>query len=157
MTTQKPLYANLSNAEGTGDAVITPNATGFYSGYGGQTFIYCAIRRPNKSPTSGTQVYSAIARTGNGTLNTKVTGLGFAPDLIFAAARTYIPRKTSVYDRLRGNVPILKTTTIDTEVNGGVSLVASFDMDGMTVGDDGANWVNDSGTTYINHFFRRAP
>lgn len=55
----------------------------------GYTYIYMAIRRPNKPPTLGTQVYNAIARTGTGAAAT-VNGVGFAPDLVIPQARSNV-------------------------------------------------------------------
>src|SRR5574343_1183082 len=81
-TSTATLFANGSGAESvsaSGDLI--PSATGFtvgapsYFNNGTQTYIYLAIRRPNKPPTSGTQVYNAIARTGTGAAAT-VTGGG---------------------------------------------------------------------------------
>lgn len=60
----KALLPNSSNAEYTyGGAAIKPNASGFsfdagqFSGT--STYIYCAIRRPMKTPTDGTKVFGA--------------------------------------------------------------------------------------------------
>lgn len=67
------LYANLANAElsissaSYPNGYVVPNATGFtlqnptgnsFINTNGSTYIYMAIRRPNKPPTSGTQVFS---------------------------------------------------------------------------------------------------
>jgi hypothetical protein len=75
------LRADLNAAEvdfGT-PAPIIPTATGFNVSndqfYGG-TFIYMAIRRPMKVPTTGTSVFNTIARTGTGS-TVSVTGAGF--------------------------------------------------------------------------------
>ena len=84
------LKANTSEAE-SADSLGFPSATGFQaSGFGlNQTWIYIAIRRgPMKTPTSGTSVYNAIARTGNGTYSTYVSGAGFPVDLAWAFSRS---------------------------------------------------------------------
>ena len=59
-TNVKYLQPNTSNAEGGGTDFITPTATGFeINNLGGtQTFIYIAIRRPMKTPESGTEVFA---------------------------------------------------------------------------------------------------
>lgn len=140
-------------------SILGINATGFSINNAsvrvnesGSTYIYLAIRRPNKPPTTGTQVYNAIARTGTGAAAT-VTGVGFAPDLISIAARDIV-RGNVFYDRLRGGAFI---RTYDTAAE----LVAdSFHVTNIGISDIslGANPdVNGSGTTYINHFFKRAP
>ncbi|TRZ50795.1 hypothetical protein D4R99_05480, partial [bacterium] len=77
------LFVNSSNEEISNYLRIYPNATGFTLpatvNINNGTYVYLAIRRPNKPPTSGTQVFNAIARTGTGVAAT-VTGVGFAPD-----------------------------------------------------------------------------
>jgi len=64
----KRLFANLSNAELTGD-YIEVNATGFKPTLGADLvnrntsdYIYIAIRRPMKTPESGTEIYQAGTR-----------------------------------------------------------------------------------------------
>jgi hypothetical protein len=66
------LFPNTPAAETLAtDYDASPNATGFKflaTGYPSGTFIYMAIRRPNKPPTSGTQVFSAHTWTQSGGL-----------------------------------------------------------------------------------------
>lgn len=66
------LEANNSNAERNMANWINVNDTGFTANGGNLgnnvTFIYMAIRRPNKPPTSGTQVFSAHTWTQSGGL-----------------------------------------------------------------------------------------
>ena len=148
------LQANSSLAEeGTSQPLI--NSTGFkttaYSS--SHTFIYLAIRRPNKPPTSGTQVYNAIARTGTGAAAT-VTGVGFAPDLFLGRQRTPSNTWSFSIDRLRGVSQQLTTQTTDAESSG--TIATSFAMDGVSLNGATSN-LNQSAVDYINHFFRRAP
>lgn len=151
------LNPNTSGAEGSGYTVGI-NSTGFASG--GQldsstTYIYLAIRRPNKPPTSGTQVYNAIARTGTGAAAT-VTGVGFAPDLVipFNRPQTYA-YGASFYDRLRGADKQLIANSTVAESTSSSALTGFDSMDGVKVGTD-VNGVINLATTYINYFFRRA-
>lgn len=134
-----------------------PTATGF-AGSGNffgasATVVYLAIRRPNKPPTTGTQVYNAIARTGTGAAAT-VTGVGFAPDLVVSEVRagTY----GAVFeDRLRGlTVLVPASTSAETADSTGVT---AFGMDGFSIGTD-TNFgvVNTSPRTNINWCFKRA-
>ena len=56
------LAANLTNAEGTTNTVITPTPTGFVTDGTNivdpsSTFIYMAIRRPQAAPTAASQVF----------------------------------------------------------------------------------------------------
>lgn len=154
-TTDARVYPNLSDAENSGTQRGYPTATGFTteSNFGvSTTYAYMVIRRPNKPPTVGTQVYNAIARTGTGAAAT-VTGVGFAPDWIPTQCRStgYIH---NMYDRLRGasiGLDAAATTAETTVAGGGVNV---FGMDGCSFG---TGQPNVSGETYINHFFRRAP
>lgn len=156
---QNPLYANTFGAEDATVNIAAITATGFVlnnntSPYNalGETYIYIAIRRPNKPPTSGTAVYNAIARTGTGATAT-VTGVGFAPDLVMPKARSasYAVR---VYDRLRGAGNEMYTSATSAESADATSLTA-FGMNGASFGASAG--VNENTTTFINWFFRRAP
>lgn len=158
----KELYPNLSSAENSGADVnvlgihatgFNPRATYNYN-TNGSTYIYCAIRRPNKPATSGTQVYNAIARTGTGAAAT-VSGVGFAPDLIISKDRNNQSNR-SLWDRLRGPSRNFYTNTAGAEFTG-TAFVTAFGMDGINVGTDAIDLINYSDIPYINHFFRRAP
>lgn len=145
------LNSNLSSAETSSD-YIDFTATGFISKGLTGNHIYTVIRRPNKPPTSGTQVYNAIARTGTGAAAT-VTGVGFAPDLALIKAR--IPSDSPitnsiVVDKLRGALRSLNPVLTDAENNFDVQ---SFSQTGVDISSN----MNQGGSTYINHFFRRAP
>jgi hypothetical protein len=151
------LRPNTSGAEleaGTG----FPTATGFFIDgvvAASQPHIYIAIRRgPMKVPTSGTSVYNAVARTGNNT-NTNVTGVGFPVDWCLVKNRTGTSKVSQVYDRLRGAPSSLETWTTGAEASFATSLTSFALMDGVSLGD--GNGVNQTGETYINYFYRRAP
>jgi hypothetical protein len=119
--------------------------------------VYLAIRRPNKPPTSGTQVYNAIARTGTGAAAT-VTGVGFAPDLVIAKGRQDAGYKAGYVDRLRGSSAALFSDVTTAEVSA-TTAVTAFGMDGLSLGADGAySFINAAAPQpFINWFFRRAP
>ena len=107
--TDQVLVPNSSAAE-TAEAGITPTATGFnvstYFGTSG-TFIYLAIRRPNKPPTLGTQVYNA-QRTASTTLP-QLVNVGFPADL---GIRQDPNGATPIWwDRLRGNIMLQSANT----------------------------------------------
>ena len=159
-TQLKDLAANLSNAEdinGGGAKFLSPTATGFsiHTNSGawngsGNTYIYLAIRRPNKPPTSGTQVYNAIARTGAGAAAT-VTGVGFAPDLVLPQRRDMAAREWLSW--LNNSILYSNNTNAETPNTTVAAVIRT--MDGMNLTAGSAE--NFSGTPYINHFFRRAP
>ena len=163
-TGQPVLFPNKSNAESSYGYALA-NATGFTtSGATDATYIYIAIRRgPMKVPTLGTQVYNAIARTGTSAVAT-VTGVGFPPDIYLEICRTPNGGGNHLSDRLRGTAFGGAGTGnfIDTSSTAGefsaTGTLTSFDMDGVTLGSDpGTTWINTTGKTTINWFFRRYP
>ena len=151
------LNPNLSNAESVSNDYIDFTATGFITKNLTGTYIYTVVRRPNKPPTSGTQVYNAIARAGTGAAAT-VTGVGFAPDLVMCQARSpaNLTSGASVASRLIG-IPYLRTSLGNLEI-GSINLAFSgFLQNGISIAGAASNWNDVSmGTTYINHFFKRA-
>lgn len=164
LTSRAILFPNFANAEATGaTAYLAPNSTGF-AAINGQlnastTYIYIAIRRgPMKTPTSGTSVYTPIARSGNGTATT-VTGVGFPPDLVFLAPRTATGANNWIwFDRLRGGAVGLSSDNTGAEFTNSAVIQSdslSTTMDGFRV--QTANPINASGQTYINYPLRRAP
>jgi hypothetical protein len=147
------LNPNLSSAESSTDyidftatGIITKSLTGNY--------IYIAIRRSNKPPKLGTEVYNAIARTGTGA-DATVTGVGFAPDLVIPRGRS-AGYQSQFFDRLRGAGRLLDCNGSGVERYDSTNVTA-YNMDGMSLGTDTAyTTVNTNGVAYINHFFKRA-
>ena len=162
LTSEAYLNANTSSQEYSLSSLIYPTAKGFFintaivSLNDTGTYIYLAIRRPNKPPTTGTQVYNAIARTGTGAAAT-VTGVGFAPDLVATQDRggTVVGL---FFDRLRGVKSYLVPRSAGAEASDTDSLL-KYSMDGISVGPDasGPGGINTSALSYINWFFKRAP
>jgi hypothetical protein len=113
VTSTNQLYPNLSDLEEPYSPIF-PTATGFNARGSvlvpSKTYIYMAIRRPMKVPTTGTSVFSP--NTFNSTTGTKVT-TDFPIDLqmLYGRPSTSTP---NLLDRLRG------VSTNTTEV--GVSL-----------------------------------
>lgn len=157
------LQANAATEELSDSASYArPLATGFSPGtsYGGVnasggTYIYIAIRRgPMKTPTTGTSVFSPLARAGNST-QTAVGSTSFPPDLFFTRARNAV-NDTYLSDRLRGNTVYLATDYNFSESDLGASPIVSFNQNGWTV-PAGYAFVNQTGTNYIDYFMGRAP
>lgn len=153
----KRLRANDSTTEVDSD-IVTPKADGFsISSYASSTFVYLAIRRgPMKKPTSGTQVYQAVARTGTGAA-AAVTGVGFPPDLVIGHERNLASISSVFQDRLRGAGKLL--LPIDTSAESTYAdTITAFGMDGASYGADATlATINYSGYSYINWFLRRYP
>ena len=150
------LEAQSSAAEfNVGSQYEYPTAKGFYN-ISNSAQIYLAIRCPNKPPTSGTQVYNAIARTGTGAAAT-VTGVGFAPDLMIVGNKTGVSGITGhTADRLRGQYRGIATNQTQAEWND-VSLTTGFNMDGVSLGSDAFDGGLNKVMAYVNWFFKRAP
>ena len=155
------LEANTSNAEANfGSSYIVPNATGFTvktGFFGGPNVIYMAIRMPIKPPTTGTQVYNGITRTGTGG-NATVTGVGFSLDAILSQGRSGpYPNYSPLINRLCGPSQQITTTSNSGEYNYSNALT-SITMDGITLGADSLAFdINASGESYGYQCFKRAP
>jgi len=172
-TQSQILYANTFGAETTGGASsIVPNATGFTLtvtgtdfNVSGSNYIYIAIRRPNKPPTTGTSVYNPITYTGTGTLtNTSVPQNNF--DTIFSFVKDG-SAYCAVVDRLRGFspngastlTPVLQTSSTNTETdNSQTDGVYALNNNNYTVGIDSHQGTFNNGEDhYVNWIFTRAP
>ena len=163
------LGANAADAEytnagfGSGTPIMSPTATGFQvlsaqsaTNASGATYIYIAIRRPMKVPTSGTSVYNAITRTGTAAAAT-VTGVGFPPDLMIVGNKTGTSGVTGhTADRLRGKFTALRTNATAAEISDS-SLTTDFLMDGVSLGSDSYDYGLNKVMGYVNWFFKRAP
>ena len=151
------LIPNTTGVEVTGATGIKLTSTGFTQTIGStNTYIYMAIRRPNKPPTVGTQVYNAIARTGTGAAAT-VTGVGFPPDALFSSGRSQNPG-VWVVDRLRGYKPLIGPVHVSIEDVTLNNECTGFTMDGVTLGTSATQGLlNFSPRPMIEWFFKRAP
>jgi hypothetical protein len=158
MTSQPYLSANTSSAETARSSDFSPTATGIIDngGLSAGTYIYMAIRMPNKPPTLGTQVYSPAIYSGDGTSNRLISTYGFAPDLIIGMARNQTQRKF-FWDRLRGASVAVDSTTTDAEYSTGTAISLSTNMLGVSVTDNGASYTNTTGYNYDDIGFKRAP
>jgi hypothetical protein len=160
------LNPNTSGAEGGGAATaFYPTATGFdcvgSNLNPSATYIYIAIRRgPMKVPTTGTSVYNAVVRNGTRAV-AEVTGAGFPVDLIYTSLRPSGTHNPVLSNRLVGAQRTLGSRGSQAEQteNGAVTSFAS--MDGVTLGANNTDFWNgfnsQSGSSYVNWFFRRAP
>jgi hypothetical protein len=159
------LRPNTSGAETT-DALpyMIPTATGFAGINGGfgntQTYIYIAIRRgPMKVPTSGAEVFSPVARTGNSPTVTSITSPGFAADLVWQKRRSPDTASSNLFDRLRGRVFLASATTgAETAANTTATRdLVSFDNLGFTVGEQWSSEINANTNPEVYWAFGRAP
>ena len=108
-STDNELYADLSLAEGAGLNLATPKSTGFQLqtstgnlNASGSTYIYIAIRRPMKTPTSGTSVFTPDASGNNASAGGLAFDAGFPVDMVIRGGRT-ASNKFYAFTRLTGN------------------------------------------------------
>jgi hypothetical protein len=152
------LYPNLNNAEASVNTCQI-SSTGFKAFQSTSvTYIYIAIRRgPMKVPTSGTSVFSPVARTGTGAV-ASITA-GFPVDLEISKTRP-IANPSAWFDRLRGANLWLRPSGTGTEgETTGTGTLTGWDSNtGVTVGADASDGlINFGSRTYANWMFRRAP
>lgn len=108
------LVSNTSAAETTTSNSPKLYADGFELGAIAGTHIYCAIRRPNKPPTSGTEVFKPVLFTGTETMSLKTTN--FPADLVFGRS-FYGSYANQFVDRLRGGTMSLTTSSTNIETS----------------------------------------
>jgi len=160
--TSQKLRANTSAAEVTDFVLMSPKADGFYADSslsnlsGSSNYIYMAIRRPMKVPTTGTSVFSPNLYTEI-VANPTVLTSGFATDLNFQARNAASPSGFYWTDRLRGSTAsannLLTSASTAAEATFGV-VPSSFDNNTGIVIKEAFN--NTSGATDISYQFRRA-
>lgn len=154
------LLANTSGAETVATERGNPTATGFdfKGGAASQTYIYLAIRRPNKPPTSGTEVFQARTRSGTGSATTYSANI--TVDSLWTAfrAETYGGLVTT-YDRLRGNRRNLTTSSAGAENNVFSDSDPQVDFVGThtqtMVSFPSEDW-NNLGQNFVDWIFKRA-
>ncbi len=170
------LRANESAAEDPGADYFAVQSTGFkctttnaLANESGGTYIYVAIRRPNKPPTTGTEVFTPTVYTGTNVDNRLVNTTTLA-DMVWVRQRNSTTVAGMVVgDRLRGQ-PYLLTGSTNQEVNDANSFDAQLvnaveygtafsSMNGFWVGNDVTSQLNASTTAnnQIAEAFKRAP
>lgn len=150
------LNPNLANAESVSNDYIDFTATGFITKNLTGTYIYTVIRRPNKPPKSGTEVYNAQAFSNNFGTNRVV---GFPVDLVISKVRSGGAESVSFEDRLRGlaksdgsGFPKLKSASAGAELTAEIST--TYEGTDSNSRKDGSY---EGGYMVVRSFFRRAP
>ena len=140
------LVPNSSSAENTSAGRGYPTATGFqYTDDASSTYIYMAIRRPNKPPTTGTQVYNAIASTG-GSSSTPCFVSGWPVDFAMLKNRA-VNSYWAQSSRLQGAVLLDSSSTSAESANSNFT----FDYPNGFSKDPTAS------SNFFGWMFRRAP
>ena len=148
------LAPNTAAVESTTTGYGNVTATGLrYTGLNASyTYIYMAIRMPNKPPTTGTQVYSPVTWTGTGT--TQQITANLTPDACLAINRNKTATNANwLFDRLIGVNSQLYTNTTDSE---GGDSGKTFTMTGLSNNSGNLNSTVGS-AIYVGEFFKRAP
>ena len=146
-TADKLLQPNTSAAESSNN-VVGPTATGFHFDLRSGTYIYMAIRMPNKPPTSGTQVFQRLTRSG-GFPGVETAGVGpwdTFIDKFFSSTGNWF-----FGDRLRGKSLYLSSNSTNAETTDANSFVGYDVQNGYTLGSTLA------ADSIIQYFLKRAP
>jgi len=127
------LAPNTSAAESAGD-FLTLNSTGFFSDLNG-TYIYIAIRRPMKTPESGTEVFMPFAASDSTRQTT-----GFPTDMFLDARRSGHSLNTLVGTRLVGPTVHLVTSSTGAETTGAGNIGDAYQYNDSFKPGIGFNW-----------------
>lgn len=138
------LIPNSSEAE-TASNFVEPSASGFnFIGSLSQTYIYLAIRRPNKPPKTGAEVFNpTVSAAGEGV----AISTGFSPDMQFVFVRNFnLPQVRSVVDRLRGVSSTQESSGRNLRTNSTVGEITT-DLTSRNWGNYGFEIPQSTGTT----------
>lgn len=141
---EQELYTNLSNAETTSSSdFVTLTATGFDTTNLTGAYIFRAIRRSNKVPTSGTEVF-AIDQ-GDGSSSNPAFTSGFPVDLALV-------RNATSTDNTDFAARLIQGSGLQTNTTAAATTKADFVFDIM----DG--WFNSAqSSAFYTWMFKRAP
>ena len=149
------LKANATDAEAGGYSVSF-ESNGFYNNtWGGSSgdLIYIAIRRPNKSPKAGTEVFNAISRGGSGSTVTLDSNMG--PVDMFLIKSLGDSTANVLGTRMLGPRALTTSSTAEENTNAFGTSNPWDVQEGINLTSDGD--TNASFRTFIDYFFRRAP
>ena len=144
-------YSSAAEANSSSVWGVTATGINITGANANCTYIYMAIRMPNKPPTTGTQVYSPVLGSTNISAPDYLWfTTPFPVDLVIQANRTTNANK-NWWDRLRGSGKVLASNLTDAEGSG----VFEFDVqNGVQVSSAYAG----SNVSYeIGWNFKRAP
>jgi len=143
------LEPNGSGAESTITGWTVPTPTGFTNNYpiSGGTFIYIAIRRPNKPPSAGTDVLAMDTRGSTGDGNEPTYRSSFPVDMQFNRNVTYAGGSMQISARLTQGLQMHTNLTGAESTNSGMM----FDYNNGVQTDTG------TGSSQYAWMFKRAP
>ena len=150
----KTLPPNSSSAESSESGVMKVTSTGFtwIPSTSGNTYIYIAIRRPMKTPESGTEVFSPVSYTGNNGVNTIESG--FTVDAELVAPRSIVRTwKPAFASRLTGTARYITTSSTAAEQTDGPSEQFAYNTGVLR---NGTNMNSSADSPLITWMFKRA-
>jgi len=158
-TMGRHLRPNDSAAEdGTSNEVL-PQATGFKLNTSsgrvnrGSNYIYIAIRRPMKTPESGTEVFTPNSYTGNSTADRILTSSNNPVDL--GIVKQTVQGGDWIWtDRLRGAGQTIYSNYTQAEAAESTYISGLDVQSGIEIGS--GNGVNNNTKTYISYMLSRA-
>ena len=153
--------ANAVGAEGAAAYNFAPYSDGFTIGtnlssinQSGQTYIYMAIRRPNKPPTAATEVFDDVTYNGTGSAVSIANSLSYT-DLVWLKRRTSTDRY-ALTDRIRGGTKYLSSDRNDSENTWSGEALELDQMDSFGIAGHASGINNSPGQPYISWNFKRA-
>jgi len=139
-----------------------PQATGFKLNTSsgrvnrGSNYIYIAIRRPMKTPESGTEVFQADTYSGNGATTTTLgSGVASAGNVLTIIKAVNNTTQNVWVDTMRGGGRYLRSDGTTAETNNSAFWTYDFKMNGWTITASGSE-VNSGSWNYVAHTFKRA-
>ena len=96
--------------------------------------------------------FNIITYTGNSSQGRSITGVGFAPDLVWAKCNSNGGNSHILSDKVRGTNKNLQSNTNSAEIaNNAQGYISAFGSDGFTAygGGSGYNEINGSGNKYV--------
>lgn len=159
------LRANLTNAETTTTNYGNPTSTGFdfKGGSASATYVYMAIRRPNKPPTVGTSVFALnTATTSGASIASPVNSV----DLAILANRAGDAKNFQFADRVRGfqvsTTSIADSFTTPTLVTSGTAAESTasnaiYQRDGSGAAGEAVSFSTSGSASRVWYAFKRAP
>jgi len=153
-------FTPLGNYGAIGSRIGSGGANQFLQGSIDQVRIFNRALRPYEVEALYTEEYctptivpsehfNTVLYTGNAGTNA-ITGVGFAPDFVWAKVRNYAYNHW-IYDTVRGaNAGLLPNLTVAENTTPGV--LTSLDSDGFTLGSNGE--LNANNASYVSWSFK---
>ena len=125
---------------------LKDGSSGFAQNTDGGEYIYMAFAAdPDTEAPTVAKSFSTVTYDGTGSAGNSITGLGFAPNLVWIKSRTNTLFHNLVNSVVGENYIQYSNSNSAGETN--ANIVASLDSDGFTVGND--NSANQSGQDFV--------